>query len=332
MRGSPGPYSQRRSSDGSVEQGRLFDVEHGSASAPPAVVQPAFVRVPALKADSPLSACRLPYQQYLRLTDRSKNTVACFLSDLGLLIGFLGGERALGSITLDDLEQWRRHLRLTANARGPSPTPKTLARRMTFLKNFFGWLAQEGVIPRDPTAELRFKRPEPPIPGVPFEDEVQRLEVAAREDVRCHLLVMLLLETGLKREEVTGLRLRDVDLSDPEHPAIEVHFPRQDKRRRERRMGLPREWAEVYQRYLERYRPVEYVFECTGRNLNYVLAAAVRRAGVQRHVTLQILRDVYAIRQLRAGVSMEALREKLGLSEEAWYETAYKYRKLAFNT
>lgn len=330
MRESPGPHSQRHASDAGVAQGRLFDVDHTSTADAPAPVPPAIVRVPALKASSQLSACRLPYQQYLRLTDRSKNTVTCFLSDLGLLIGFLGGDQAIGSITLDHLEQWRRYLRQEASARGPRQTPKSIARRMTFLKNFFGWLAQEGVIASDPTLELKFKRPEPPIPGVPFEEEVQRLEAAAREDVRCHVLVLLLLETGLKKEEVMGLRLRDVDLSDPEHPAIEVHFPRQDKRRRERRMALPKEWSDVYPRYLDRYRPVEYVFECTGRNLNYVLAAAVRRAGVQRHVTLQILRDVFAIRQLRAGVSMEALREKLGLSEEAWFETATKYRKLAF--
>jgi integrase/recombinase XerD len=47
-------------------------------------------------------------------------------------------------------------------------------------------------------------------------------------------------------------------------------------------------------------------------------------------VTLQLLRDIFAVRQLRAGVPMDALREKLGLSEEAWYEIAEKYRKLAF--
>jgi len=34
---------------------------------------------------------------------------------------------------------------------------------------------------------------------------------------------------------------------------------------------------------------------------------------------------------LGAGSTPEALREKLGLSEEAWYETAEKYRKLAFS-
>jgi integrase/recombinase XerD len=142
--------------------------------------------------------------------------------------------------------------------------------------------------------------------------------------------VATLIEAGLKKEELLGLRLQDVDLSDPERPAIEVRLPRLNRRRRERRMGLPTSWTAMYQRYLERYRPAERVFECTGRNLNYVLAAAVARAGLHKPVTLQGLRDVYAVRQLRAGATPEALREKLGLSEEAWYESAEKYRKLAF--
>jgi len=107
-----------------------------------------------------------------------------------------------------------------------------------------------------------------PLPELLFEDEVQRVEEAARTDVRCHLLVLLLLATGLKKEEIMGLRLQHVDVSDPEHPAIEVHFPGQAKRRRERRMPLPAEWSEIYGRYLARYRPQEHVLECTVRNLN----------------------------------------------------------------
>ena len=70
--------------------------------------------------------------------------------------------------------------------------------------------------------------------------------------------------------------------------------------------------------------------ECTDRNLTYILARAVKRAKLTKRVTLQLLRDCFAVRQLRAGVPMHELREKLGLSDEAWYETQTKYRKLAF--
>jgi integrase/recombinase XerD len=205
-----------------------------------------------------------------------------------------------------------------------------MARRLTFLKNFCGWLSGEELISSDPAASIALTRPTPPLPELLFDDEVDRLSQAAAEDVRCHLLVLLLLSTGLKKEEVMGLQLQHVDISNADHPAIEVHFPGQAKRRRERRMELPGQWTSVYERYLHRYHPQEYVFECTDRNLNYVLAAAVKRAHIEKRVTLQLLRDIFAVQQLRMGVSLEALREKLGLSEEAWYETADKYRRLAF--
>jgi site-specific recombinase XerD len=313
--------------DPGVAQPSLFDIE------PPRLIsaQPQLLaRPPVLTARSPLSACQVPYQSYLRASDRTANTIACFLSDLGHFIGFVGSARPIGEITLTDLERWRQHLKARGGHRaGLSPAPKTIARRMTFLKNFFGWLAHEGILPADPAERLQFVRPVPPLPELLFEEEVARLEDAARADVRCELLVMVLLAAGLKREEVLGLRVRDIDLSDAVRPALEVHFPRQNKRGRERRLALPPAFAEVYARYCARYRPVEQVFDCTPRNLSYVLAAAVRRARLQRPVTLQLLRDIYAVRQLRAGVSMEALREKLGLSEEAWTETSEKYRKLA---
>jgi len=47
-------------------------------------------------------------------------------------------------------------------------------------------------------------------------------------------------------------------------------------------------------------------------------------------VTLQLLRDTFAVQQLRAGVCFETLREKLGLSDEAWIEAREKYRRLTF--
>jgi len=319
------PQSRQAAHD-SAEQPSLFFPE---ATAEPTTPQraPALVQSAPLTASASIGACALPYADHLRRTDHSVYTVTCFLSDLRLLTEYLGRETPLRAISRQMLADWLVHLRMD---RGTRPAPKTMSRRVTFLKNFFGWLARESVLPVDLAANIALSRPLPPLPELLFEDEVRRLEMAAAADVRCQVLVMLLLATGLKKEEVTGLRLQDVDLADPAHPAIEVHFPGQAKRRRERRMELPPAWTAVYLRYIEHYRPRERVFECTDRNLNYVLAAAVKRARIEKRVTLQLLRDIYAVHQLHAGLSLEALRDKLGLSEEAWHETAEKYRKLAF--
>ena len=310
--------------DDRVEQPSLFYPD----ATPQVVMQsPPVVVVPTLTATSTLGSCALPYQDYLRRTDHTAYTITCFLSDLRLLTAFLGRETQLRAITGDTLADWLGHLRWE---RATPPAPKTMARRATFLKNFFGWLAKEEILRDDPSQRIVLSRPAPPLPELLYEDEIARLEQAAAEDPRCQLLVMTLLATGLKKEELMAVALRHVDVSNPDEPALEVHFPGQAKRRRERRMALPAGWTAVYQRYMERYQPRERLFECTDRNLNYVLAAAVKRAGIAKRVTLQLLRDIFAVRQLRAGVTLDELREKLGLSEEAWYEIAEKYRKLAF--
>jgi integrase/recombinase XerD len=317
------PEHQKNPAD-AVEQPSLFFPDAAGAAG---ARQETVVVVPTLTPTSVLGACALPYQDYLRRTDHSVYTITCFLSDLRLLTDFFGREMPVRSITRESLADWLGHLRWE---RATQPAPKTMARRATFLKNFFGWLTNEQILAEDPSQRIVLSRPLPPLPELLYEDEVTRLEQAAAADARCQLLVMTLLATGLKKEELMAVALRHVDLSNPEEPALEVHFPGQAKRRRERRMSLPAEWAEVYQRYVERYQPRERLFECTDRNLNYVLASAVKRAGLEKRVTLQLLRDIYAVRQLRAGVPMDELREKLGLSEEAWYEIAEKYRKLAF--
>jgi integrase/recombinase XerD len=309
---------------GTTEQLGLFAPDTAEVVRAP---RPSLAQIPEPSPTTTLGACALAYQDYLRRTDHSPYTITCFLSDLRLLTLFLGAGVEVSALTQQRLGAWLDHLRLSGEAR---PAPKTMARRVTFLKNFCGWLTNVGALPMDPSARILLSRPAPPLPELLYDDEVARLISAAEAEPRAHALVLLILYTGLKKEEIMGLALSHVDLSDPERPAIEVHFPGQAKRRRERRMELPAEWTVVYQRYLRRYQPRERVFECTDRNLNYVLASAVKRAGLEKRVTLQHLRDIYAVQQLREGVAPETLRERLGLSDEAWYETAEKYRKLAF--
>jgi site-specific recombinase XerD len=307
-----------------ITQPSLFQATVSIPVAPPPAT---LVQPQPLTAESSIAACAVPYRLYLELTDHSRYTVTCFLSDLHLMMEFLGSDTPIGRITMEDLIGWLNFLRLRHKHR---PAPKSIARRATFLKNFFGWLSAEGVIQENPAAGIALSRPLPPLPEILFEDEIARLLRAAESDSRCACLVFLILYAGLKKEEIMGLKLQHVDLSDPEHPIVSVHFPGQAKRHRERRMALPAEFTLVLRRYLEEYHPQERLFEYTDRNLNYILARAVQQAGIKKRVTLQLLRDIYAVRELRAGTAPEELREKLGLSEEAWRESYEKYRKLAF--
>lgn len=330
---NPGQPESVLPKDSTILQNSLF------TDAPTVIAQPShpletpfppLVRTNPLTDQSSLAACAIPYQQELMLRGKSNYTVTCFLSDLKMLSDFMGLDTPVGRITKEHLTDWL--MKLKFGTKGQTPAPKTMARRVTFLKNFFSWLAREGFIREDPSASLALERPLPPLPELLFEDEVQRLLNAAAEDARCHCLVYLVLYAGLKKEEVMGLKLHQIDLSDLQTPLITVHFPASTgKQHRERRLALPAEFVTILQQYQSKYHPTHELFACTDRNLNYILDRAVKAAGIKKRVTLQLLRDTFAVRQLQAGVTPESLREKLGLSDEAWLESREKYRRLAFS-
>ena len=290
---------------------------------------PPLVRTKPLTEQSSLSACFIPYQQDLKLRGKSEYTVTCFLSDLKMFGDFVGRDTPIGRITKEQLTDWL--MKLKFGKKGQVPAPKTMARRVTFLKNFFSWLAREGIIREDPSSSLVLERPLPPLPELLFDDEIERLLKASAEEPRAHCLVYLVLHAGLKKEEVMGLKMEHIDLSNPAVPLITIHFPAATgKQHRERRLALPAEFTTILKHYIAKYRPTSELFVCTDRNLNYILARAVKVAGIKKRVTLQLLRDNFAVQQLKSGVPLETLREKLGLSDEAWLESREKYRRLAF--
>lgn len=328
----PGQPEPLLTDESTVVQPNLFNGAPLVVAEPPDPREtpfPPLVRARPLTDQSSLAACALPYQQELELRGKSAYTVTCFLSDLKMFSNFAGLDTPVGRITKEQLTDWL--MKLKFGVPGHTPAPKTMARRVTFLKNFFSWLNSEGVIPEDPSASLVLERPLPPLPELLFDDEVQRLLEAAASEPRCHCLVYLVLYAGLKKEEVMGLKLEHIDLSNPHEPRITVHFAAATgKQHRERTLALPAEFVAILERYSARYHPSSELFVCTDRNLNYILAKAVKDAGINKRVTLQLLRDTFAVQQLRAGTAPEALREKLGLSDEAWLESREKYRRLAF--
>lgn len=317
--------------DSTVLQSSLFGSPTVIAEPPDPLITPfpPIVRTNPLTEQSSLAACALPYRQELQLRGKSDHTITCFLSDLKMFGEYVGQDTPVGRLTKEQLVDWLMMLKF--GSKGTTPAPKTMARRVTFLKNFFSWLTSEQVLREDPSASLVLERPLPPLPELLFADEIERLLSSASDDIRCYCLVYLALHAGLKKEEIMGLKVQHVDLSDPQVPLVTVHFPAATgKQHRERRLALPAVFTDIFQRYLQKFRPTERVFDCTDRNLNYILGRAVKAAGIKKRVTLQLLRDTFAVEQLRSGVAPDALREKLGLSDEAWLESREKYRRLAF--
>lgn len=303
----------------SLEEGTLSDAE---LSTP-------------LRADSTLATAVEAFDEYMLRKGFSENTIKAFRNDLKIVLEFLGEETQLHQVThqqLEDFLEWLQH------ERGKPCSAKTLARRITTLKVFFGWLHGIGVIGTDPAEPVVQQPARTPLPDILSNEEVGNLVRAAegylwdrnKADARPFLLVNLLLQTGIKKAECSRLLISDIDVSNPQAPEVRVRYTEERHSHKNRSMVLHPNIVPALEQYLEQYKPEQFLFDCTPRNLEYVLDEVGQKARINStQVGFETLRWTSAVRDFKMGVPEDKLRQKMGLSKISWRETREKIYKLA---
>jgi integrase/recombinase XerD len=287
----------------------------------------------ALNATSSLRAATNAFEVYMHQEGFTENTIKAFRSDLNILTKFLDAWTSLGDISTADLNRFTDWLE---DERDVPCSPKSLARRVTTLKVFFGWLAEADVLPRDPSAPLVHKPVSAPLPDILTDSQVERvltatktLRQAEKPDARPHLLVTLLLHTGIKKGECVNIAMNHIDLSDPNQPILWIRYTNPQRRHKERKLRLPTWWPTVLAEYRAQYEPGDKLFPCTARNLEYVLSSVAEKAELEQGISFEMLRWTCAVRDYKSGMKPNKLRQKLGLSKITWRETKTKIEKLA---
>jgi len=290
---------------------------------------------PPLRADSTLPQAAAAFDEYMLRKGFSDNTIKAFRNDLKIVQHYLGEGMRLHQVTTQGLNDFLDWLQ---NERGTPCSAKTLARRITTLKVFFGWLHGIGVLGTDPAEPVLQQPARPPLPDILHDDEINRLIRTAQNylwdrtkpDARPYLLVGLLLQTGMKKAECARILLEDVDLSQANAPELTIRYAEEANAHKNRTIALHPSIVTVINQYLNQYKPDRFLFECTPRNLEYVLDEVGQKATITRiQVGFETLRWTCAVRDYRMGAPEERLRQKLGLSKISWRETREKIFQLA---
>jgi len=134
-------------------------------------------------------------------------TLVAYRNDLFDLAGFL----AARGIPPEEADRASLHAYLAGPATA-GLAPRTLARRISAMRQFYKFLLLESVRQDDPTAELDTPRLGLPLPKILSESEVQGLIDAAQtwpgnEGMRLRCIVELLYATGLRVSELVTLPL-----------------------------------------------------------------------------------------------------------------------------
>lgn len=286
----------------------------------------------AINSNSTLMASVLAYQDHMKEAGFSEHTFKAFTGDLRLLQNYYGPETPIHELGNNELNQFLYWLQYE---RGVPCSPKSYARRVTTLKNFFGWLTKIRVTISDPAAAIIHKRVVTQLPPTLADDEVDRLlEVTEasltgrKPDARPHLLVNLVLQTGIKKAECMRLTAEDFEQDDPRQPTVFIRYSDPRLMHKERRLEISPEVMTTLAQYIAEYQPTSNIFECTPRNLEYVLADAAREAKIPNGVSFEALRWTCALRDFRDRLEDEKHRYKMGLSKVTWRETLIKLDKL----
>nr|MBA3487671.1 site-specific tyrosine recombinase XerC [Lysobacter sp.] len=114
------------------------------------------------------------------------------------------------------LERYQRHLYYHRKANGEPLSFRTQAQRMIPLRAWFKWLTRENHILSNPASELDLPRPEKRLPALVLTAE-EADAVMAQPDtgtplgLRDRAMLEVLYTTAIRRSELTGLRVHDVD-------------------------------------------------------------------------------------------------------------------------
>lgn len=290
---------------------------------------------PPLRADSTLREAAAAFDEYMLRKGFSENTIKAFQNDLKFLLEYLGRETKLYHVTTTALDEFLPWL---AENRGMDFSAKTQARRITTMKVFFGWLHGVGVISTDPAEPIVQVQARTPLPTILRDGDVRALLLKAQDisrdrqkpDARPYLLVSLLVQTGIKKAECARLLIDDIDIGQPQSPILTIRYREERYKHKNRALGLTATIAPALQQYLTQYQPKDLLFDCTPRNLEYVLEELGELAGIRYvQVGFETLRWTCAVRDFRNGMPEEQLRQKMGLSKISWRETGEKIHLLA---
>src|SRR5207302_7960898 len=252
-------------------------------------------------------------------------TLAAYRNDLADLAGFVAGR----GTAVENADAAALHDYLAAMTTRLL-APRTLARRLSAMRQFFRFLVSDGSRLDDPTSGLDTPRLGRPLPKILGEAEVERLIAAAaawpdEEGVRLRCLLELLYATGLRVSELIALPLAGAQ-RDPGFLLV------RGKGGRERVVPLSAPSRQALAAYLEcrshflpRNQPSRWLFPSRGADghltrqrcgqllKELALAAGLDPAKLSPHV----LRHAFASHLLDHGADLRSVQQMLGHADIA---------------
>lgn len=259
------------------------------------------------------------YLRYLRAEGRlSPYTVRNYAQDLGQFLDYLAARDIddLSRVNREVLRDYLEHLGKAGIVR------RSIARRLSALRSFFGFLVREKHLAANPTVHVSSPKLERRLPSFLTPEEamalIQAPDLSTIQGIRDRAMLELLYAAGIRVSEIVGL-----DLGDLRRRSREALVWGKGAKQRLVVMGRPA--AAALERYLREARPklagdasgkALFINRFGGRLTPRWVQVQVRRhaarAGLPKEVHPHLLRHTFATHMLDGGADLRVVQELLG--------------------
>lgn len=257
------------------------------------------------------------FRTYLRLErGMSSNTCEGYCSDLKSFITFVGEKE------LDPLKITREDIIMYAGALTANESSKrTLARNLSSLRSFFGWLVLEGEVKSSPCDGIETPKLGRHIPEILSVEEIDRIiasvPVNKWNGLRDRAILEMLYGCGLRVSEASDLKITDI-FSEEEFVRII------GKGNKERLVPIGAMAIDSMNRYLAvRPEPAEAKYanvlflNKSGKPLSRIsifnmVKKQTMEAGIMKNISPHTFRHSFATHLIERGADLRAVQDMLG--------------------
>lgn len=209
-----------------------------------------------------------------------------------------------------DLDKQRRGL-----------SPASINVRIRTLKTFFSTLKEEEIISRNPTDNLSLMKVDIDSVQPLTEDEIRRLLAAPDQSFyaqfRDYCILVLMLDTGMRLNEICSLEIKDVDLR-----ARQIILPaKKNKNRKPRVLPISNETVRLLLQLItesRQYFDSDYVFNTyygepiNEKTIQKAINKYAEKAGIEKRVSPHVIRHNFAKMAALNGMDIFSLMRMMG--------------------
>lgn len=248
------------------------------------------------------------FSNYLKENNKSLSTIIAYKKDLEQFDEINKG-LAFGKYSTDDIKTAVNEIRNVHKL-----TLKTISRKINSIRSFFKYLHTQAFINFNPALEISHPKYRNKKPRFLTQMEYLALREASRSNYRLHVMIELLLQSGIRISELSQLMKRDIFLDDKEPYMIIRGY----QSTAQRRVPLNSKIKLLLKNYIfsdktafqplfatKTGKPIEV------RNIRTSIDKAILNAQI-KNACVNDLRNTFIVHQLNNGISLDVLAKIVG--------------------